>query len=147
MLREAGWVMGKRDLFVLILSLWGRVYNYFKMKNKKNKRTLKASPARSRPPRKGPTPQASSLNSASPARMRRGGAGRGGGACADPELAPRLREVTLAQSVTLVGAPARLRGGRLGSLGPCACRLFRQLGLFLSSSHPQPPRGPLLQSP
>jgi len=72
-------VMGKRDLFVLILSLWGRVYNYFKMKNKKNKRTLTASLARSRPPRKGPTPQASSLLSASPARRRRGGAGRGGG--------------------------------------------------------------------
>lgn len=45
-----------------------------------------------------------------------------------PEILPRLREVTLAQSRPLAAAPASLRGGGRGNLGPSAFPSFPAVG-------------------
>lgn len=93
------------------------------------------------PPRNRSTPHTSALHTASPAQVRRGKWVRRGRARAVLKSPPR-RWDTLAQSWPLAAAPAPLRGGGLGCLGPFALPSFPAVGelpVVLTRTRPSAP--------
>lgn len=149
MLKEAGWVMGIRDLFAINSATFCGS-NYFKIKNEnsehKTQREFPPHPTAQPPPAPGTPSDAHSFPHRRARARTAGPEGVGGWDCVCAVLNPRrFSWKSRVRSLGPGPLPLTLSAPRPAALAPPRCRLFRQLGRFLLFSSATAP-GPVPQS-